>query len=122
MMTDRTKLIAYLNDQFREGQSLFIRLGAPKIDTGKYVESDGIRELKSMQQLGIFAKTRDFGRYKDNVFLNKEHDKGQFYFDEIDRDIIWSIDYYDNEYRYPSQDPTDLSKTKRVITVMFAPK
>ena len=34
--------------------------------------------------------------------------------------IIWKIDYYDKEYEYASEDPADITKTNRVLTVMLA--
>ena len=34
--------------------------------------------------------------------------------------LFWKLDAYDNDYNLGSDDPTDLSKTRRVLTVMLA--
>ena len=41
-------------------------------------------------------------------------------FEYNDMKIIWKIDYYDKEYEYASEDPADITKTNRVLTVMLA--
>ncbi len=34
--------------------------------------------------------------------------------------LIWKIDYYDLQYEHGSDDPSNLSKTRRVLTIMLA--
>jgi Protein of unknown function (DUF3768) len=58
-----------------------------------------------------------------NVFIEDndphgEHDFGSF---EIEgRKLFFKIDYYDKDMRFGSEDPSDPSKTARVLTLMLA--
>ena len=36
------------------------------------------------------------------------------------KQIIFKIDYYDKNYEYASENPADVSKTARVLTIMLA--
>lgn len=47
-----------------------------------------------------------------------EHNYGSLEYDG--EKIMWKIDYYDRDLRYYSHDPTDITKTIRVMTVMLA--
>lgn len=47
-----------------------------------------------------------------------EHDFGGF---ELDGDtLFWKIDYYDPSGQFQSEDPSDASRTLRVLTIMLA--
>ena len=49
---------------------------------------------------------------------HKEHDFGRF--DLAGEVCYWKIDLYDPSLEAGSSDPTDLSKTHRVLTIMLA--
>jgi hypothetical protein len=38
----------------------------------------------------------------------------------LGKTCFWKIDAYDNDYSMGSDDPADLGKTRRVLTVMLA--
>lgn len=37
-----------------------------------------------------------------------------------DQPILWKIDYYDRNLEFGSEDPADVQKTQRVLTIMLA--
>jgi hypothetical protein len=41
-------------------------------------------------------------------------------FDLCSRRFFWKIEYYDKKLEYGSDDPSDLEKTTRVLTLMLA--
>lgn len=78
---------------------------------------------------GIYSK----GRFAINDILNSvktfnnfnskndpynEHDYGSFEYDG--KKIMWKIDYYDRDLCYYSENPADITKTIRIMTVMLA--
>ena len=46
------------------------------------------------------------------------HEFGSFEFQGTT--CIWKIDLYDTDLQYGSPDPTDLSQTRRVLTILLA--
>lgn len=115
-MTDKSKIIAEQNDIFRKN------LGNPYPETkipGKYMMSQGLSQLSNRQQIEIAIKTRDFKNFNESNDPYGEHDMGRIQLEETKQDILWKIDYYDRNYEHGSKDPSDLSKTRRVLTTMF---
>lgn len=62
-----------------------------------------------------FAQFDDFNSDDDP---HGERDFGAFEFHG--HQLFWKIDPYDADYALGSDDPTDLSKTRRVLTIMLA--
>ncbi len=118
MTTDKTKLIASQNDQFRQNFGLPIRIHIPSIPNGKYGATIGILNLGDYSMNIIKSKIRAYDEFNEDNDPHGEHDFGQFSVNG--NDIFWKIDYYDNNYENGSEDPSDLSKTRRVLTVMLA--
>lgn len=112
MASPTTQLIAQLNDVFRRGD--------PSVPGQQYVTAGVIHQLR---QLGIptealiqrVAQFDDFTHHNDPY---GEHDFGAF--DFHGHQLFWKVDAYDQEYAVGSDDPTDLSKTRRVLTIMLA--
>jgi hypothetical protein len=48
------------------------------------------------------------------------YDFGAFFCDEVREKVFWKIDYFDKAYVFSSEDPSDPSKTARVLTIMLA--
>lgn len=112
----RRPTIAELNDQFRS------RLGVPVFGTdilGMFVFTRGIEALAPEVQIDIWMRVRDFDAFTEDNDPCGEHDFGS-----IDHPVagklFWKIDYYDPSFTMGSDDPADLGKTRRVLTVMLA--
>lgn len=108
----RRKLIAAQNDQFR-------REGYRSSIPGQHVITQGIEALRLDRKIDILIRVRDFNRFDDANDPYGEHDFGAFDVEDVGK-IFWKIDLYDVDYRYGSEDPTDLTQTRRVLTVMLA--
>lgn len=112
MVSPTVQQIAQQNDQFRQGD--------PNVP-GTIVVTAGMDHL--LQRLDIpiaqLAQTvAGFADFTDDNDPHGEHDFGAFPFG--DERCFWKIDYYDLDYKMGSDDPSNLSKTRRVLTIMLA--
>lgn len=89
-----TTLIRYLNDRFRS-----------TFQGGKVVLTRGIRALPQEEITELLSKVSNF-----NDFIGK--------FKYHNKQILWKVDYYDTDYVYASEDPADIMKTKRLLTIL----
>jgi len=106
---------AIINDRFR------LSLGIPAFSggiPGKVVMTAGIAALSPDDITAILSKVRAFNSFSADDDPHGEHDFGAF--DHDDRRIFWKIDYYAPDLIHGSEDPADLSKTVRVLTIMLA--
>ena len=104
--------IAQQNDQFRQGD--------PNVPGQRFVTM-GISELLKRLEIppeDLAQAVTEYAEFTEDNDPHGEHDFGSFEFHG--HKCFWKIDYYDNDYSMGSDDPTDLSKTKRVLTVMLA--
>jgi hypothetical protein len=107
MTTSTSNKIAELNDQFRKDFSLGI------VQFTSLVAAMDVSKRDTL--MAKIANYEDFDADSDPW---DEHDFGSVVIDgEL---LFWKIDYYDLELEKHSEDPTDPTKTKRVLTVMFA--
>ena len=84
---------------------------------GKYHITNGIAQLPIVDQFKITMGIRNFDDFNENNDPYGEHDVGRF--KENGHTIFWKIDYYDTDYLYGSEDPSDPTKTRRVLTAML---
>lgn len=114
-MTDtatKTKMIRDQNDRLRRGD-----VSIP----GKMIFTTGLQRLltdnnKAPQEVILLVATYDdFSRDNDP---HLEHDFGAFEF--CGEKVFWKIDYYDEAILYGSNDPSNLTKTMRMLTVFLA--
>lgn len=85
---------------------------------GKIVLTQGI-EAKTYEEIAeIMLKIRQFNNFTEANDPYDEHDFGSF--DYKGEKIFWKIDYYDKNYQYLSEDPSNPNLTNRVMTVMLA--
>ncbi len=99
--------IAVLNDSFR---STFIG--------GKVVMTASVNELPIDVKTAALLAVRSFKDFTEDNDPHGEHDFGSF--DLAGQKFFWKIDYYDQDVRYGSDDPSDPAKTTRVMTIMLA--
>jgi len=117
-MTDTARKIATQNDEFRS------MIDKPILtlfkDMGRYFVTRGINTLPIDQQAEVVEKVRDYTDFHDGIDPYKTHEMGRFLLEENKQVILWKIDYYDTDYQWGSDDPSDLSKTRRVLTIMLS--
>jgi len=112
MTTNET---AKINDRFR------LTLGIPALNggiPGKVVMTAGIAALSPDDQAAILNKVREFGTFTEDNDPCGDHDFGAL--DHAGERIFWKIDYYAPDMMHGSENPADLSKTVRVLTILFA--
>lgn len=99
--------IKILNDKFRK-----TLLG------GKVMLTRGIYSKGQACINEILDSVKTFNNFNSKNDSYNEHDYGSFDYDG--EKIVWKIDYYDRNLRFLSDDPADITKTIRVMTVMLA--
>lgn len=102
-MTD----IKTLNDTFRQ-----------TFTGGRVMLTAGINSKSQDDIARILSKVRQFNHFTEANNPYNEHDFGSF--DYKGEKIFWKIDYYDKNYQYLSEDPSNPNLTNRVMTVMLA--
>lgn len=99
--------IQTLNDNFRKS------LLGGKVMLTRGIFSKGKKAINEI--LDSVKMFNDFNHKNDPY---NEHDYGSFEYDG--EKIMWKIDYYDRNLQYYSDNPADINKTIRVMTVMLA--
>lgn len=112
MASPTTQLIAQLNDAFRRGD--------PSV-SGQRLLTAGVVYLLDQLKVPtevLFQRVAQFDDFNDANDLHGEYDFGAFEFHG--ERIFWKVDAYDKDYALGSDDPSDLSRTRRVLTIMLA--
>lgn len=109
----RADLIASQNDRFRRD----ILAGVSTIP-GRYLLTRGVRALCEMEMLVVMMKVASFSNFEPGNDPYGEHDFGVV--EVAGERFYWKVDYYDADLACASVNPTDLSVTIRVLTVMRA--
>ncbi len=102
-MTD----VKTLNDNFRQ-----------TFTGGRVMLTTGINAKSQDDIAKILSKVRQFNHFTKANDPYNEHDFGSF--DYKGEKIFWKIDYYDKNYQYLSEDPSNPNITNRVMTIMLA--
>ncbi len=66
----------------------------------------------------LIQKVAQFDDFNEHNDPDGEHDFGAF--ELHGHQLFWKLDAYDSDYNMGSDDPTDLSKTRLVLTIMMA--
>ncbi len=114
MTTATASSIAELNDRLRKGESF-----APGVRTlGKTVGSEIFSNHNPDQELALIRLVSAFDAFTPENDPYGEHDFGAVEF-EGDK-YYFKIDYYDLKFEYGSEDPSDPTQTRRVMTIMHS--
>lgn len=111
MAPPRTTEIAQLNDAFRRGDP---SVPGQRFLTAGVVLLLGQLEIQTEALIQRVAQFNDFNEHNDP---HAQHDFGAFEFHE--HQLFWKVDAYDVDYALGSDDLTDLSETRRVLTIML---
>ena len=98
-------IIRIINDQARQSLS-----GC------KVMITQGIQQLGRLDE--ILMAVRQFKNFNSDNDPHGEHDFGKI--ELFDETILWKFDYYDIHLKYGSADPSNLTITTRVLTIMLA--
>jgi hypothetical protein len=103
----KSEQIRVLNDNLR---STFIG--------GTVVLTQGVDSLPANTKARLLAAVRSFSNFTKDNDPHGEHDFGAF--ELVGRTFFWKIEHYDAACEFGSEDPSDLAKTTRVLTIMLA--
>ena len=108
--------IAEQNDRFRR------TWGADFTVPGQIVLTRGVADLSPAAKAIIMQRVQGFDVFTEDNDPYGDHGFGAFEF-EIggnSHHIFWKIDLYDTDYSMGSDDPANVSVTRRVLTIMHA--
>jgi hypothetical protein len=98
-----------LNDAFRKTLDRTL---------GRVMLTAGVSELPPATRALVIRTVGTFDAFNADSDPHGEHDFGNF--ELARRRLFWKIDYYDPSLSFGSEDPSDPSKTMRVLTIMLA--
>ena len=78
----------------------------------------GIKALPPADQSAILARVFAFDDFTKANDPHGEHDFGNF--EHKGRLIFWKVDCYDRDMTQGAEDPSDPTKSRRVLTIMLA--
>ena len=112
MVSQTTHRTAQLNDQFRRGD--------PSVPGQRFITAGVVHLLKRLDvsTVALIQKVAQFDDFTKHNDPHAIHDFGTFEFHG--EQIFWKLDCYDQHYNMGSDDPTDLNKCRRVLTIMLA--
>lgn len=112
MMSPTVRLMAQQNDQFRRGD--------PNVP-GTRVITAGMHQLLKRLDIPVAQLAQTIAEFSDFSDANDPHGEKDFgAFDFHGQNCFWKIDAYDLDYHGGSDDPSDLSKTCRLLSIMLA--
>jgi hypothetical protein len=103
----RSERIAQLNDLLRKSAT-----------GGVIMITRGVRGLKGFSPFELMAALSAYDGFDADNDPHGERDFGDL--EIFGADLLWKIDYYDKNVLYGSDDPADLDKTTRVLTILLA--
>ena len=103
----RAEQIARLNDQLRKTGT-----------GGTIVITQGVQRLTGFRAAALCAALADYNGFDTDNDPHGERDFGDITL--FGANLLFKIDYYDNELQFASDDPADPNVTTRVLTGMLA--
>ena len=112
---ETAKAIAEQNDRFRQ------TWGADYTIVGKIALTSGIFTLPPSVHVAFIQAVKLFNTFSEDNDPHGEHDFGAFEVTvaNVTYPMFWKIDLYDRSYAYGSEAPSDLTQTRRVLTIML---
>ncbi|MGX9356664.1 DUF3768 domain-containing protein [Roseobacteraceae bacterium S113] len=112
MASPTTLRIAQLNDQFRRGD--------PSVPGQRFITAGVVHLLDQLEipPETLIQRVAQFDDFNEANDPHAQRDFGAFEFHG--HQLFWKVDAYDQGYSMGSDDPTDLRKTRRVLTIMLA--
>jgi len=111
--TPKTEAIRDLNDRFRKGDNSI---------PGQVLMTAGVQSLididPKMRLAQVIGAVRSFNEFSKDNDPHHEHDFGAL--EILGKKLFWKIDYYAPDMLHGSEDPSDITKTVRVLTIMLA--
>lgn len=107
MTTSRAERIRALNDALRT-----------RLQGGRVMMTAGVQALGADAVAATLASMRSFKDFTEDNDPHGEHDFGSFELGGTA--FFFKIDYYDERMDHGSEDPSDPTKTTRVLTLMLA--
>lgn len=110
-----SKAIAEQNDRFRQTWGADYTIG------GKIALTSGLFALPPSVHVAFIQAVKHFNTFSEDNDPNGEHDFGAFEVTvaNVTYAMFWKIDLYDRSYAYRSEAPSDLTLTRRVLTIML---
>ena len=105
--TQDTRRIRELNDRLRTSH-----------EGGTLVTTPGVLALGICINQAILIAIAAYDDFDEDNDPYGEHDFGLV--EVADQEILFKIDYYDNDLRFHSPDPADPATTRRVMTIFRA--
>jgi len=99
--SERSKILREVNDTVRS--EIFIEEKNKTVPC-KVLHTKGIVDRFSDDMVGLIKAVQNYEDFREANDPNGEHDMGFFKFGGQD-DLIWKIDYYDQNLEYGSNDP-----------------
>jgi hypothetical protein len=99
--------IRELNDQLRK-----------TFTGGRVVTTARVAVLPEEVKTQVLENVRAFDDFTEDNDPHGKHDFGGFAIDG--QQFFWKIDYYDERMKWGSDDPSDPTKTTRVLTIMLS--
>ncbi len=112
MSDENRQAIQELNDRFRDGD-----ITVP----GRWMFTAGVTALLETNNLEppvLIALIGEFDNFSADNDPYGEHDFGMMQY--LGEKLFWKFDYYGHDLKHGSDDPVDLAKTFRVLTIMLA--
>ena len=85
---------------------------------GRIVTTAGVDALPLEVKMAVIGRVMTFSEFTPDNDPHGEHDFGNF--ELAGRKLFWKLDYYAPNMDGGSEDPSDPTKTTRVLTIMFA--
>ena len=107
--------IAAQNDAFR--RTILFCNDTKEAPQGQFVMTSGVQALGSDARLAATKQTAAFDAFTPDNDPYGWHDFGAI--DVMETTIWFKIDLYDVNFEMGSPDPTDLQRTRRVLTLLL---